>query len=221
MIIIEKLCLVCAHLVYNWLEPRKHDDAGLFGQLEFSYSRWYVSKSMVLTWSLPSWYFSRVDQISWVIPKCPTRSNSASERHENKAFRPCCSNHETLSIHVWFEHLGPWNQHQGKSPNSITDTLKICKHVNLLVWVVRPIKEWRHANTSFHVTFVDLKLIKVEKILNRFWYQLKDRWVDPSGGEWEPLKILNQELVAWFLNPIQSTRDTKTLQKGTTQPSIN
>jgi hypothetical protein len=33
--------------------------------------------------------------------------------------------------------------------------------VNLLVWVVRPIEEWRFANTLFHVGFLDLKPIRV------------------------------------------------------------
>jgi hypothetical protein len=46
---------------------------------------------------------------------------------------------------------------------SITDTLKIHKHVNLPVWVVHPIEKQRLANTSFHDTFMDLKLIKVER----------------------------------------------------------
>jgi hypothetical protein len=50
-------------------------------------------------------------------------------------------------------------------PNAVADTLKICRHVNLLVWVVRPIKEQWLANTTFHVAFVDLKPIKVERSL--------------------------------------------------------
>jgi hypothetical protein len=51
-------------------------------------------------------------------------------------------------------------------PYSVADTLQIRRHPNLLVWVVHPIEERRFVNTSFHVTLVDLKPIKVEKILN-------------------------------------------------------
>jgi hypothetical protein len=47
-------------------------------------------------------------------------------------------------------------------PDVVPNTLKICWHAKLLVRIVRPIKEQRFANTSFHVAFVDLKPIKVE-----------------------------------------------------------
>jgi hypothetical protein len=52
---------------------------------------------------------------------------------------------------------------QDMTPN----TLKIYRHADLLVWVVRPIKERRFAiaNTSFHVAFVDFRLIRVRKTL--------------------------------------------------------
>jgi hypothetical protein len=50
-------------------------------------------------------------------------------------------------------------------PDAIPNTLKICQHADLLVWVVRPIEEQKFANTLFHVAFVDFRLIRVRKSL--------------------------------------------------------
>jgi hypothetical protein len=46
-----------------------------------------------------------------------------------------------------------------------TLTLRICRYVDLLVWMVRPIEEQMFANTSFHVAFVDFRPIRVRKSL--------------------------------------------------------
>jgi hypothetical protein len=50
-------------------------------------------------------------------------------------------------------------------PNPIPNTLKKHIHDNLLVWVVCPIKERRLANTSFHVSSMDFRPIRVRKSL--------------------------------------------------------
>ena len=52
--------------------------------------------------------------------------------------------------------------------DAITNTLKIYRHADILVWVVRPIIERRFANTLFHVTFLDFRQIRVRKSLTRF-----------------------------------------------------
>jgi hypothetical protein len=44
-------------------------------------------------------------------------------------------------------------------PNSIPNTLKKHRHVNLLVRVVGPIEEWWLANTIFHIAFMDFEPI--------------------------------------------------------------
>jgi hypothetical protein len=50
-------------------------------------------------------------------------------------------------------------------PNSISNTLKKRRHVNLPIWVVGPIKEWWLAKTMFHVTYMDFELISEGKSL--------------------------------------------------------
>jgi hypothetical protein len=35
-------------------------------------------------------------------------------------------------------------------PNSKANALKIRQHVDLVVWVIRPIEEWWFANTTFY-----------------------------------------------------------------------
>jgi hypothetical protein len=50
-------------------------------------------------------------------------------------------------------------------PNSITDALKIRRHTNLPVRVIGPIEEWRFANTSSHVAYVDFEPIREGKSL--------------------------------------------------------
>jgi hypothetical protein len=50
-------------------------------------------------------------------------------------------------------------------PGVISNTLKICRHANLLVWVVDPIKERRFSDTLFHVAFVDFRPNRVWKSL--------------------------------------------------------
>jgi hypothetical protein len=50
-------------------------------------------------------------------------------------------------------------------PYTIPNTLKIYRHVDLLVWVIHPIEERRFANTSFHISFVDFRPIRVRKYL--------------------------------------------------------
>jgi hypothetical protein len=47
----------------------------------------------------------------------------------------------------------------------VPNTLKICRHMDLLVQVVRPIEEQWLANITFHVAFVDFKLIRVMESL--------------------------------------------------------
>jgi hypothetical protein len=68
--------------------------------------------------------------------------------------------------------------------------MKKHRHVNLPVWVVRPIKEWWLANTMFHVAFVDFESIREGKSLTS-----SDTICMTSeatrGGEWELLKILD------------------------------
>jgi hypothetical protein len=49
--------------------------------------------------------------------------------------------------------------------NFVPYTLKICRHVDLLVWVVCPIKEWWLANTTFHVIFMDFEPIREGKYI--------------------------------------------------------
>jgi hypothetical protein len=53
-------------------------------------------------------------------------------------------------------------------PNSVTDALKIRRHVKLPVWAIGPIEERRFANTLFHVTYVDFETIREEKYLTGF-----------------------------------------------------
>jgi hypothetical protein len=53
-------------------------------------------------------------------------------------------------------------------PNPLTDALKICRHVNLLVLVVGPIEEWRFAITSFHAAYMDFEPIREGKSLTCF-----------------------------------------------------
>jgi hypothetical protein len=50
-------------------------------------------------------------------------------------------------------------------PNLISNTLKKCRHFNLLVWVVGPIEEQWLANTMFHVAYVDFEPIREGKSL--------------------------------------------------------
>jgi hypothetical protein len=50
-------------------------------------------------------------------------------------------------------------------PDTIPNSLKICGHADLRVWVIYPIAERRFANTSFHVAFVDFRPIRVRKLL--------------------------------------------------------
>jgi hypothetical protein len=52
------------------------------------------------------------------------------------------------------------NHIKANFPNSVTDALKIHRHANLPVRVIGPIEEQRFANTSFHVAYVDFKLIR-------------------------------------------------------------
>jgi hypothetical protein len=49
--------------------------------------------------------------------------------------------------------------------DTVPNTLKICRHVDLPVRVVRPIEEQWLANTMFHVAFVDLEPVRVMKSL--------------------------------------------------------
>jgi hypothetical protein len=50
-------------------------------------------------------------------------------------------------------------------PYVIPRIIKICQHADLPVWVVCPVKEWRFANTSFYVTFMEFEPIMVTKSL--------------------------------------------------------
>ena len=50
----------------------------------------------------------------------------------------------------------------------VPNTLKICRHEDLILWVVCPIKERWLSNTLFHVAFVDFKPISEGKSLNGF-----------------------------------------------------
>jgi hypothetical protein len=50
-----------------------------------------------------------------------------------------------------------------KSPNSISNTLEKHIHVNLWIWIIGPIEDRWLANTTFHVDFVDFKLIREDK----------------------------------------------------------
>jgi hypothetical protein len=52
--------------------------------------------------------------------------------------------------------------------DAVPNTLKISRHADLLIWVVRPIEERWLANTMFHVTFMDFISIKVRKSLTGF-----------------------------------------------------
>jgi hypothetical protein len=50
-------------------------------------------------------------------------------------------------------------------PDSIPYTMKLCRHVNLLVLIVSPIEELWFANTMFYVAFMDFEPIRVRKSL--------------------------------------------------------
>jgi hypothetical protein len=58
------------------------------------------------------------------------------------------------------------NRIEANFPNPVTDALKIHRHVNLPVRVIGPIEEWRFANTSFYVAYMDFKLIREGKSLS-------------------------------------------------------
>jgi hypothetical protein len=76
--------------------------------------------------------------------------------------------------------------------DTISNTLKICGHADLPVWVVCPIEQWRFANTSFNVAFTDFRLIRGRKFLTGSNTNRRNGEVT-RGGEWEPLKILFRE----------------------------
>jgi hypothetical protein len=57
------------------------------------------------------------------------------------------------------------NRIEANFPNLVTDALKIRRHANLPVRVIGPIEEWRFANTSFHVAYVDFEPIREGKSL--------------------------------------------------------
>jgi hypothetical protein len=73
-------------------------------------------------------------------------------------------------------------------PNTMPSTLKIHRHANIPIWVVCPIEDWRFANTSFLVTFVDFKPIRVGKSITGSDTNYRIGEVT-RGGEWEPLKF--------------------------------
>jgi hypothetical protein len=60
------------------------------------------------------------------------------------------------------------NRIEANFPNPVTDALKISRHENLPVHVIGPIEEWRFANTSFHVAYVDFELIREGRSLTSF-----------------------------------------------------
>jgi hypothetical protein len=78
-------------------------------------------------------------------------------------------------------------------PNLVTDVLKIRGHANLPVWVIGPIEEWRFANTSFHVTYVDFEPIRKEKSLTASDTNCRTGEAT-RGGEWESNRFFFQTL---------------------------
>jgi hypothetical protein len=67
----------------------------------------------------------------------------------------------------------------------------MCRHADLPVWVVGPIKEQLLANTTFHVAFVDFEPIREGKSITSSHINCRTGEATREGGEWEPLKILN------------------------------
>jgi hypothetical protein len=49
--------------------------------------------------------------------------------------------------------------------DTVPNTLKICRHADLPVWVDRPIEERMFTDTSFHVAFVDFRSSRIMKSL--------------------------------------------------------
>jgi hypothetical protein len=78
-------------------------------------------------------------------------------------------------------------------PNLVIDALNIHRHANLPVRVIGPIEEWRFANTSFHVAYVDFESIREGKSLTSSDTNCRTGEA-ARGGEWELIRFCFQTL---------------------------
>ena len=129
---------------------------------EFSYSRLYISKSLVLTYAILSWKLWSLTQISRAVVQSDTlKLRKWKTRKENTMSLAICVvlinlilsvgsiKHNVISI-------------LPKLPNFLINSLKMRRHVNLPIGEVCSIEERSFAETTLYVAFVDHRPIKVE-----------------------------------------------------------
>jgi hypothetical protein len=166
----EKLCLVGTHLVDNRLEPRKHSVYGLSNQLHKILVLLLVrlkESSLHMIIALMEFLEGGPDLVSHRQMSNSLRLTQRETREQSVA------NFVVRTMKLHLNQSDPSTRCIERNikidlPDFVPNTLKICRHEDLILWVVCPIKERWLSNTLFHVAFVDFKPISEGKSLNGF-----------------------------------------------------